>query len=328
MHPDGQVEFVFTLPASAVNAGFTGIHLPQQSSEISNQLITVDKHVNETAKEGIDEALESRLQKDIISTCRPLSVLIIDDEDLYRSGVELKIQRSPELKKFVTIVHASGSDTAIEAFRKQPFNLIITDVDMGTDSLNGFELVELFRGEFQYTGLICIHSNRLVMADHKTAILKGADAFLPKPITREHLLKLLLQAANRATDPQSSLKSAKMAEIALIEDDIFVAEMWEKSLANDVVVHVFDSAEQLYQTLEADPQLIQKLELVITDYYFDGSDETGMEVGKLVKSQRPDVPVYLSSSGHFNKADFVGAIDKIIAKEPLSYRSLLNVVGR
>ena len=83
----------------------------------------------------------------------------------------------------------------MQAVTDQDYDLIITDVDMGKMSLNGFELVRELR-KHGSKALICVHSNRIVAADNKAAIEAGANSFIPKPMAHAQLLRLILQASS------------------------------------------------------------------------------------------------------------------------------------
>ncbi len=322
--PEGQVEFVFTLPLSDSYADDLGRVLPGHSCEVLEQ-------INSAAGLMIGsighDASENAIEAELLAINKPIRVLIVDDEELYRSNLEALVNKSAELRKIVTLSHASGSDSAIEALRNEPFDLVITDVDMGADSLSGFDLVSVIREDFGFQGVICIHSNRLVMADHKTAITKGADSFLPKPMARVHLLKILLQAGKRVHADSVSSEVQILPEIAVVEDDVFIVEMWVRKLAGQAHVHVFLSPETFQRALAAEPDLVNRLDMVITDYYFDEIQETGADVGEMVKSLCKDIPVILCSNGEFNLNQFSGSIDRVISKSPREYKDLLAVVS-
>ncbi len=192
-HPEGKVEFLFTLPtANQLNA--TTASLPQHSSDIAKQLTLLTEKIQ--ASISIDKG-ELSLEEDVLlahsSIGRPLRVLIVDDEPIYRSALASHMMRTPELSKAFELTQADGSIVALQAITNHDYDFIITDVDMGKKSLNGFELVAELR-RLGSKALICIHSNRIVAADNKFAIESGADSFIPKPIAHAQLLRLLLQA--------------------------------------------------------------------------------------------------------------------------------------
>ncbi len=200
LHPEGKVEFFFTLPIGAGHSSNTTATLPKHSSEILQALAPFTAAEPESL--GSIGRGEITLEADIIQAKeglgRLLRVLVVDDEAIYRSAVAAYFGRTSELLAAVSLTQASNAAEALGAIRQDGFDLVITDVDMGLQSLDGFDLVRGLRAK-GIGSLICVHSNRNIAADHKTAIEAGADAFLPKPIARAQLLRLVLQAAQKAT---------------------------------------------------------------------------------------------------------------------------------
>ncbi|MHA4899784.1 response regulator transcription factor, partial [Enterococcus faecium] len=76
---------------------------------------------------------------------RSLRVLIVDDEDIYRQALAASFARTLDLTNAVVLRMAANSDQAVELAQKAGYDLVITDVDMGPASLNGFDLVARLR---------------------------------------------------------------------------------------------------------------------------------------------------------------------------------------
>jgi len=51
-----------------------------------------------------------------------------------------------------------------------------------------------------------------------------------------------------------------------------------------------------------------------------------LDVGRMVKNQRRDLPVLLSSDAELRGSDLSGSIDAVIAKEPVGYRELRQLL--
>lgn len=117
----------------------------------------------------------------------------MDDENIYRNSLVESLTRNEDLALLLDVVSAGHGDEALALLGP---DLAVVDVDLGPTSLSGFELVQEMRNRGN-AGFISIHSNRISASDSKTAIAQGADAFLPKPMSRAHLLKLLCQALER-----------------------------------------------------------------------------------------------------------------------------------
>jgi len=194
-YPEGKVEFFFTLPISD-QLNTTTANLPRHSTDIAKLLTLVNEHNQVSISAGKGElSLEEDIVAAHLSIGRALRVLIVDDESIYRSALVSCLSRNPDLTRVLEPTQADGSTAALKALKANDFDLIVTDVDMGKMSANGFELVAELRRRGS-KALICVHSNRIVVADSKAAIEVGADSFMPKTIAAGQLLRLLLQAAS------------------------------------------------------------------------------------------------------------------------------------
>jgi hypothetical protein len=56
--------------------------------------------------------------------------------------------------------------------------------------------------------------------------------------------------------------------------------------------------------------------------HLDGSYGDGLDVGRLIKSIRSDVPVLVSSDDSFLDSELAGAVDRVIAKLPVGLSRL------
>ncbi len=323
--PNGKVEFFFTLPIAVGKLKEKTFQLPTDSREIFNAFSTLSDKKEASSSTSVDIG-ELTLEDEIYTASsrlgRPLNIMIVDDEEIYRCALSAALSRTPELVAAVTVYQPDGSNAALDLLSKVVFDLIITDVDMGGNSLNGFDLVHRLRHDFQVPAMICVHSNRIVSADHKTAIVSGADAFLPKPMARGQLLRLTLQAGLR---PQST-DNAK-PEVLFIDDNIFFQEAWEAVLKPDSIVHLLNSPEELAAKLCKEPQFLDNVAFVVTDFYFDNSRGSGLDVGRIVKKHRPDKVVMLCSDGEFDNSVFEGAIDRTVSKVPVTYMELVQAAN-
>ena len=194
-YPEGKVEFFFTLPISH-QLNTTTANLPLYSTDLAKHLTLANEQSQVSINPGKGElSLEEDIVAAHLSIGRALRVLIVDDESIYRSALVSSLSRNPDLSRVLELTQADGSPAALKALTSNDFDLIVTDVDMGKMSSNGFELVAELRRRGS-KALICVHSNRIVVADSKAAIEVGADSFMPKPMAPAQLLRLLLQAAS------------------------------------------------------------------------------------------------------------------------------------
>jgi signal transduction histidine kinase/CheY-like chemotaxis protein len=322
--PEGKVEFFFTLPVAQASVAKRTTSLPAHSSEITKTLL-VPSTAGAAQTGSIDKGeltLEADLAEKSQALARPIRVLIVDDEAVYRSALEAMLSRSSELTTSLQIVTSIDAHTALGAVAAGPaFDLIVTDVDMGSNSPSGFELV----GELRTIGvdsLICVHSNRMVGDDHRTAIEAGANAFLPKPIARGQLLKLVLQSAAKA---EEKAPPASKPKFIVVDDSPLVLDAWESCLKDDATLYLFTSFAELKTHLEQNPGIIQQLTCAVTDMHLEDASADGADVGRYLKSVRPDLKVFLSSDGEFPPEELRGAIDHQISKGPSSVAELTRL---
>jgi DNA-binding NarL/FixJ family response regulator len=141
---------------------------------------------------------EDSLEAEIVEKCRSIGrkieMLIIDDESVYRSSVASFVGEHSKLKDHLILDQAIDSDEALLRAKNKKYDLIVSDVDLGEGSLNGFELTQELRETSGSNSLIAIHSNRICPSDHQASISSGANLFIPKPMGREQFLRLILQS--------------------------------------------------------------------------------------------------------------------------------------
>ena len=201
--PDGKVEFFFTLPIATelANPGEVKSPLPKDSAEIARTLLSskVPSTLKlATADDEIELALERDINQEISHLGLTFSILVVDDEATHRNGLIASISRSELIRDQITFIQADSSHGAHAAMATAKLDLVICDVDLGTNSDDGFTLVTALRTKFSFIGMTCIHTNRCNASDYRAAIDCGADALLPKPMTRTQLLKLVLQGVIHA----------------------------------------------------------------------------------------------------------------------------------
>ena len=352
-HPQGKVEFFFTLPVAAQRIPPFDRRLPKSSADIPLVLDPEQRAAEAPATPSVSKA-EQELEADILAATaelgRALYILLVDDEEVYRQGLFGVMTRKATLAERLVIELVASPAAALRSIACRRYDLVVTDVDLADDSINGFELVASMRRQGTRS-LMCVHSNRMVAEDHRSAIAAGADAFLPKPMARAHLLKLILQAAERAilqvpdgnngtpnaitvavdatsvaisgrhSSDTSSILTTK-PRVAIVEDNRFMLEAWMDTLKRDSDVVGVGSPEQLHTLLEQDPTLLASLSCVITDMNFDNSTQDGIGLGREIKRRRPELPILLCSDSVVSDTDLVGAIDRVIDKVPKAYADL------
>lgn len=189
------VEFLFTLPCANGECPSVVLSLPHHSRELE-----LAHHPVTAVREAAGDAeVEREAMQRLQALGRPARVLIVDDESVYVSALASFVARGSALDG-VCEVYCAGSAQQVKSITG-PFNpdLIILDVDLEHDRDGGYKVARGLRAAGQ-DAIICMHSNRNQISDHKAAIASGADAFMPKPMTKAHFLRLLAQAAEKAVE--------------------------------------------------------------------------------------------------------------------------------
>jgi signal transduction histidine kinase/DNA-binding NarL/FixJ family response regulator len=316
-HPDGKVEFFFTLPIAPDVPLETTAHLPKHSDEITEILQQLSGGKSEEDLSQNDLHVIEGLKKSAKLLLKPIGILIIDDESIYRSALAGWIETSTEMAPSCKIFHAGGSSEAFAILEKEAVNLVITDIDMGPHSLNGFELVKRLKKDDRYKGLVFIHSNRIVPSDHRKASDLGADGFLPKPMAKGQFLRLILQTVYHLY-PESLVQDVEVSNgpdtlaplltsvegakadatllhtIAIIDDEAIFRDQWPIYLKGFHTV-TYANAEDFIQDWS---NISDNLIAVLTDKYL-GAGMDGMSLGALLRKKAPDLYLFLSSSDIF-----------------------------
>jgi two-component system chemotaxis response regulator CheY len=117
---------------------------------------------------------------------RKLKLLICDDSNIIRR----KIERELKIDRLQVIATASNGRLAVEAFRKEPADVVTMDITM--PEMDGIECVEKLVA-MKPDVLILIIS---ALSDKATAIeglKRGANGFLCKPFTDRQLTDALAE---------------------------------------------------------------------------------------------------------------------------------------
>jgi two-component system, chemotaxis family, chemotaxis protein CheY len=115
-------------------------------------------------------------------------VLVVEDSVSARAFVRAVLE-SPEFagpQGGCEVVEASSGFDAMRLLPRGPWDLIVTDINMG--DINGLELVRFIRkSEHHRATPLLIISTQRAEQDVERGLALGADAYLPKPFTPEQL---------------------------------------------------------------------------------------------------------------------------------------------
>ncbi len=207
---DRATEFIFTVPAGPEADLVTSTDLPLHSSLFQNNIKAVlaqgdSWEALDDVPTAADSLIEAELATLIQDLGRPLQVALVDDEPVYNSHLEALVQRSRDLNPLIVLQLFGAPDEALDKMKSQPFDLTISDIDYGHLEKDGYSFVREIRSlKGINQPFICMHSNRISSADQRRSMHIGADSFLPKPMPKSHMLKLLLQAARHANSQREA----------------------------------------------------------------------------------------------------------------------------
>jgi CheY-like chemotaxis protein len=113
-------------------------------------------------------------------------ILVVDDD----ADMRLTLRMALELAGY-TVEDAANGREAIERQRREPADVLITDIFM--PDADGFEAIDAFRREFPQTRIIVVSGGaQFTKRDYlPDAELIGADATLQKPFEIDTLLAKL-----------------------------------------------------------------------------------------------------------------------------------------
>lgn len=110
-------------------------------------------------------------------------ILLVDDSATIRSVIQIFL-----MAKKWQFTEAVSGELALKAAREQPFDLIITDYNMG--GLNGLDVVRAVRAEpgpNQQVPIVLLTTERAETLQEE-ARAAGVNAFLRKPVNAQELL--------------------------------------------------------------------------------------------------------------------------------------------
>ena len=262
-------EFYFTLPGSTVKDVSPTDRLPKSSSEIvAHQRVAVDAAKSHT----------------FASERRALNVLMLDDDRLYLEVVRELLTAEEQKRVGITFFAAYDYQAALDIFNGKNIDIVIADVDLGTRSSTGLDFVREIRKLNQQVR-ICVHSNGSPFELQRKVMEAGGDLFLPKPMTREHLISLVESVS------RDLLKSQKSLHVAVIDDDALMIEMWES--VGRFKIYSFYSPEEFISKYESETTFLVELGCIVSDFSFPESTLTGVDLLQKIRVRGYKGPMLL-----------------------------------
>ncbi len=114
------------------------------------------------------------------------NILVVEDSPTMRQLISFAMKRISNSK----VVEATDGVDALKKLSSEKIDLILADINMPV--MDGLKLVSLVRGNPAYKNIpIIIITTEGAEEDKKKAIAIGANAYLPKPIQTQELIKLV-----------------------------------------------------------------------------------------------------------------------------------------
>jgi len=114
------------------------------------------------------------------------NILVVEDSPTMRQLISFAMKRIPNAR----VIEATDGVDALKKLSSDKIDLILADINMPV--MDGLKLVSLVRGNPVFKDIpIIIVTTEGAEEDRKRAIAIGANAYLPKPIQTQELLKLV-----------------------------------------------------------------------------------------------------------------------------------------
>lgn len=247
-------------------------------------------------------------------------ILLVDDEQLFREPIGEMLRNNG-----FSVQEASKGSEALRMFKKQYFNLLITDMLM--PGMNGTQLIRAVQKISPATEAIVISAYGTDSTKDKLKQI-GAFGYLDKPVKKE----LLLDIANSAIKSNRLIRLGfdKMEpEIRFNRERVLIADDDETilQLISDILCqegYRVTSVQNGYEAFER--ILVNNYELIILDINMPRMN--GIDTVKAIREQNPFVFILLISgeaeSEEVNEALSYGA-DKFLPK-PFTSNILLKII--
>jgi two-component system chemotaxis response regulator CheY len=114
------------------------------------------------------------------------NILVVEDSPTMRQLISFAIKRIPNSR----VIEATDGVDALKKLSSDTIDLILADINMPV--MDGLKLVSLVRGNPAFKDIpIIMVTTEGAEEDRKRAMAIGANAYLPKPIQTQELLRLV-----------------------------------------------------------------------------------------------------------------------------------------
>ncbi|MEC4685353.1 MAG: response regulator [Nitrospirota bacterium] len=120
------------------------------------------------------------------------TILVVEDSPTMRQLISFAMRRIPGSK----VIEATDGVDALKKLSTEKADIILADINMPV--MDGLKLISLVRGNSEFRNIpIIIITTEGTEEDRKKAMDIGANAYLPKPIQTQELIKLVTQQLDK-----------------------------------------------------------------------------------------------------------------------------------
>ena len=138
---------------------------------------------------------------------KPISVLLVDDHSLFRSGIRALLQRHPE---FTVAGEAADGAEGIKRARQLQPDVVLLDLNM--PGMSGVETLQLMRQDCPETAILMLTVSEDAQ-DLLVALKAGACGYLIKNIETDVLIRSIRRAAAGETVVAEAMTAKLVAQL-------------------------------------------------------------------------------------------------------------------
>lgn len=114
------------------------------------------------------------------------NILVVEDSPTMRQLISFAIKRIPD----TVVIEATDGLDALKKLSSEKIDLILADINMPV--MDGLRLLSIVRSNPSYKDIpVIIITTEGAEEDKKKALAIGANAYLPKPIQTQELIRLV-----------------------------------------------------------------------------------------------------------------------------------------
>lgn len=297
-------------------------------------LIKEPIHLGELIEKSLDACFRMKADYDIsfFYSLRHRNKILVN-ESKFQRVVDNIIENAAQAMKGKGRIWVRSTD--IKSDRNDFIEIVIGNNGPAIESSKLRKIFDVFFSENKSSGTgLGLAVSKKIIEDH------GGSISVRSSKRRGTEFIIQIEASNEidvwddTTLPQSSVSMAQfgyvkppprsgnnldLPEIAVIDDDPYVCELW-RSNVTDAVVHTYSSPEEFIKQADDYPEELKRLGCIITDYCFQNSAMNGVDLAKVIKQNYGDAVVLLCSD--FTMEKDCQDIHAVIKKDAHSWREL------